>query len=101
VSRRWWDDAYEHPQAHLANFTGVPQADAYAGFNAIYDSGRVVEPACWTHARRKFYDLHVARPSALTAEALRRIGELSAIEEDIRDKPPDERLERAPHSWGS
>ena len=81
----------EHPQAHLAGFTGVLQADAYAGFNAIYDSGRVVEAACWAHARRKFYDLHVARPSALTAEALRRIGELYAIEEAIRGKPPDAR----------
>jgi hypothetical protein len=82
----------EHPQAHLADFTGVLQADAYAGFNAIYASGRVVEAACWAHARRKFYDLHAARPSALTAEALRRIGELYAIEEAIRGKPPDERL---------
>jgi hypothetical protein len=82
----------EHPQAHLTEFTGVLQADAYAGFNAIYESGRVVEAACWAHARRKFYDLHVARPSALTAEALRRIGELYAIEEAIRGKPPDERL---------
>jgi transposase len=82
----------EHPQAHLADFTGVLQADAYAGFNAIYESGRVVEAACWAHARRKFYDLHVARPSPLTAEALRRIGELYGIEESIRGKPPDERL---------
>lgn len=81
----------EHPQAHLAGFTGVLQADAYAGFNAIYDSGRVVEAACWAHARRKFYDLHVARPSRLTTEALRRIGELYAIEEAIRGKPPDDR----------
>lgn len=48
-------------------------------------------PACWAHARRKFYDLHEARPSALTTEALRRIGELYAIEAEIRGKPPDER----------
>ncbi|MGO4382540.1 IS66 family transposase [Pseudoduganella sp. RAF53_2] len=81
----------EHPQAHLAGFSGVLQADAYAGFNAVYDSGRVAEAACWAHARRKFYDLHAARPSALTTEALRRIGELYAIEETIRGKPPDER----------
>ena len=69
------------------------QADAYAGFNAIYESGRVVEAACWAHARRKFYGLHVARPSALTTEALRLIGELYAIEEAIRGKSPDERQE--------
>jgi len=82
----------EHPQAHLAGFSGVLQADAYAGFNAIYDSGRVVEAACWAHARRKFYDLHAARPSPLTTEALRRIGELYAIEDAIGGKPPDVRL---------
>jgi transposase len=81
-----------HPQSHLANFKGVLQADAYAGFNALYETGKVQEAACWAHARRKFYDLHVARPSAVTTEALHRIGELYAIEADIRGKPPDERL---------
>jgi transposase len=81
----------EHPQAHLASFNGVLQADAYAGFNAVYETGRVVEAACWAHARRKFYDLHAARPTALTTEALRRIGELYGIEESIRGKPPDAR----------
>src|SRR5690606_27831516 len=45
----------------------------------------------WAHARRKFYDLHAARPSAITAEALERIGALYAIENEIRGKPPDER----------
>ncbi|PFH08538.1 transposase [Collimonas sp. PA-H2] len=81
-----------HPQTHLADFSGTLQADAYAGFNAIYDSGKVQEAACWAHARRKFYDLHDARPSAVTTEALRRIGELYVIEAEIRGKPPDERL---------
>ena len=81
----------EHPQAHLANFQGILQADAHAGFNAVYETGRVVEAACWAHARRKFYDLHAARPTPLTTEALRRIGELYCIEESIRGKPLDER----------
>ncbi len=49
------------------------------------------EAACWAHARRKFYDLHAARPTALTTEALRRIAELYVIEAEIRGKPPDER----------
>jgi transposase len=80
-----------HPQTHLANFKGVLQADAYAGFNALYEGGAIQEAACWAHARRKFYDLHEARPSALTTEALRRIGELYVIEAEIRGKPPDER----------
>ena len=80
-----------HPQTHLANYKGVLQADAYAGFNALYEDGTIQEAACWAHARRKFYDLHEARPSALTTEALHRIGELYAIEAKIRGKPPHER----------
>ncbi|ATQ77338.1 IS66 family transposase [Massilia violaceinigra] len=80
-----------HPQTHLANYKGVLQADAYAGFNALYEDGAIQEAACWAHARRKFYDLHEARPSELTTEALRRIGELYAIEAKIRGKPPNER----------
>ena len=81
-----------HPQTHLIPFTGILQADAYACFNAVYETGRIHEAACWAHARRKFFDLHDARPSAVTAEALRRIGELYVIEADIRGKPPAERL---------
>lgn len=81
-----------HPQTHLANFKGVLQADAYAGFNALFETGEIQEAACWAHARRKFYDLHEARPSAITIEALRRIAELYVIEADIRGKPPDQRL---------
>jgi len=80
-----------HPQQHLKGFTGVLQADAYAGFGVLYESGAIKEAACWAHARRQFYDLHVARPSAVTQEALERIGALYAIEADIRGKPPDER----------
>lgn len=78
-----------HPQTHLARFTGVLQADAYAGFNAVYETGRVAEAACWAHARRKFHDLHAARPSETTTEALMRIGQLYGIEAEIRGKPPD------------
>jgi transposase len=80
-----------HPQMHLVDFQGTLQADAYAGFNAVYESGKVKEAACWAHARRKFYELHEAHPSPTTQEALHRIAELYAIEAEIRGKPPDER----------
>ncbi|WP_151639493.1 IS66 family transposase [Noviherbaspirillum aerium] len=82
-----------HPQQHLRDFTGVLQADGFAGFNALYESGRIKEAACWAHARRKFYELAQARPSPITGEALRRIGALYAIEETIRGKSPEERLQ--------
>ena len=82
-----------HPQTHLANFTGILQVDAFAGFNALFESGNIREAACWAHARRKFYDLHHARPSALTKEALERIGALYGIEDEIRGKPPEQRCD--------
>ncbi|MBU9173023.1 IS66 family transposase [Burkholderia gladioli] len=81
----------EHPQRHLADFTGVLQADAFAGYAELYLDGRVQEAACMAHARRKIHDLHAVRPNAVTEEALRRIGALYKIEEQIRGKPPDER----------
>ncbi len=81
----------EHPQQHLANFTGVLQADGYAGFSKLYDGGRVLEAACWAHVRRTFVDLHELHKSAVAAQMLDRIGALYAIEQTIRGRPPDER----------
>jgi transposase len=80
-----------HPQQHLESFNGTLQADAYGGYRAIYETGRVTEAACWAHARRQFYELHAARPNALNTEALERIGVLYRIEETIQGKPPDDR----------
>lgn len=81
-----------HPQRHLAGYSGILQADAYAGYNPIYESGRVTEAACMAHARRKIHDVHVRHPTAVTAEALNRIGALYAIESEIRGSPAEERL---------
>jgi len=83
----------EHPQSHLRNFTGTLQADGYAGFDQIYQTGRIQEAACWAHARRKFYDLEVAHKSPVAREALERIEGLYAIEKEIRGRSPDERRE--------
>ncbi len=58
-----------------------------AGFNELYRNGQITEAACWAHARRKIHDVHVRTPSALTEEALKRIGELYAIEAEIRGMP--------------
>jgi transposase len=81
----------EHPHRHLANFNGTLQADAYAGFNRLYDSGRIQEAACWAHVRRKLFDLHQAHASPIATEAIERIAQLYAIESEIRGRSPDER----------
>ena len=64
----------ERPQSHLKSFTGILQADGYAGFEALYASGRVSEAACWAHARRKYFELHKDTGSPQAQEALRRSG---------------------------
>lgn len=81
----------EHPQQHLASYKGVLQADAYAGFNEIYNKRTIRSAACWAHVRRKFMDLHKAHASPLAREALERIGKLYAIEESIRGQSPEQR----------
>ena len=90
----------EHPKAHLSEFTGTLQADAYAGYERVYEDGRIQEAACWAHVRRKFYDLLVAHKSPVAAEAIERIAKLYAIEDEIRGRPPEERREvRNARSW--
>jgi len=81
----------EHPQGHLKRFAGILQADAYSGFNDLYERGAILEAACWAHARRGFYDLHQATRSPIAGEALERIAELYEIEADIRGQLSRER----------
>ena len=86
------DRKAQHPSAHLQKFCGILQADAYSGFSALYESGRILEASCWAHARRHFYDIYVANRSPIAAEAIQRIGVLYAIEREIRGKMPAERV---------
>jgi transposase len=83
----------EHPKVHLDKFTGTLQADGYAGFDQIYEAGKIQEAACWAHVRRKFYDIQVAHKSQVAQEALARIGALYAIEKEIHGHSPEERRE--------
>jgi transposase len=92
----------QHPREHLASFAGILHADGYAGYAELYrapgEAGtgtatpRIVEAACWAHARRKFFDLTASGPAPVAAQALARIGELYAIERAARDRPAAERL---------
>ncbi|ALL39885.1 IS66 family transposase [Serratia marcescens] len=81
-----------HPQTHLANFSGVLQADTYTGFNELYRTGDITEATCWAHARRKIHDIHVRPPSAITEEALKRISQLYTVETELRGLPAAQRL---------
>ncbi len=85
----------EYPRKVLAEWSGVMQADAFSGFNALYAEGRkpglIVEAACWAHGRREFFDLAKLTKVPIAGEIVHRIDELFAIERDINGKPPDAR----------
>ena len=100
----------EHPQAHLAAWSGILQADAYSGYNDLYREGRnpspVLEAGCFAHARRKFFELADVVSSArkksrgqrsamiypIALEAVQRLDALFDIERGIIGKTPAERL---------
>jgi transposase len=90
------DRGGEHPERHLAGYAGLMQADAYAGFNRLYEAGRkpgpIAEAACWAHARRKFFDLARIKQAPIAIEAVERIDALFAIEREINGFTPQERI---------
>jgi transposase len=104
------DRGGEHPQAHLVNYAGILQADAYSGYGKLYEPerspGPVTAALCWAHARRKFFELADLNASAqrrargrtpadispLALEAVQRIDALFVIERDINGLGAQERL---------
>jgi hypothetical protein len=82
----------------MASFTGLLQADGYAGFEGLYNPARtkpgpITEVACWAHCRRKFFDVWETTKSPVAKEALDRIAEVYAIEDKARFAPVAERVE--------
>ena len=93
------DRKAERAHALLKGCRGHLHADAYAGFAGLYEAdpltgapAPLTEVACWAHARRKIYDIHVETKSPAAAQALEMIARLFAIEAGIKGKPPAERL---------
>ena len=86
----------EHPRRHLAGYGGILQADAFAGFNALYEPSRkpgpITEAACWSHARRKFFVLADVAKAPRALEAVRRIDALFDVERTLNGLPEARRL---------
>ena len=85
------DRKAEHPIAHLDGFKGILRVDGYAGYRALAERGGVQLAFCWSHVRRKFYELAAAGPAPIASEALERIAALYRIESDIRGHSAAER----------
>ena len=90
------DRGGEHPRQHLACYTAILQADAYAGYNDLYAPGRtpgpITEAACWAHARRKFYVLAEMAKAPIALQAVRRIDAIFDIERGTSGFSPEQRL---------
>ncbi|MGY3412817.1 hypothetical protein ACVWZV_008983 [Bradyrhizobium sp. GM5.1] len=73
----------------LGDYHGILQVDGYAAYKGlIKNGGHLVQLGfCFAHARRKFWDVHVATKSPIAAEALQRIAMFYAIEDRIRGLP--------------
>jgi transposase len=100
----------EHPQAHLASWSGILQADAYGGYGELYapdrQPGPVLEAGCFAHARRKFFELADVEGAArkksrgekagiiypIALEAVQKLDVLFDIERSINGKTAAERL---------
>jgi len=78
------DRKAERPIAHLAGFKGVLQVDGYGGYRALAEQGDVALAFCWSHVRRRFYELAAAGSAPIASEALERIAGLYRIESQIR-----------------
>lgn len=101
------DRRHEHPARHLQGFTGILQADAYSGYNGLYDpsrpQGAITAALCWAHARRQFFELadiaanarrgnQAPAISPIALEAVKRIDALFDIERGINGVSAEERL---------
>jgi hypothetical protein len=101
------DRRHEHPVRHLKAFSGILQADAYNGYNELYDPSRTEGPItsalCWAHARRQFFELadiaanarrgkNAGAISPIALEAVRRIDVLFEIERGINGVAAAERM---------
>jgi transposase len=99
-------EAASIPNGISPDTPGFLQADAYAGFNTVYKSGRkpgaIIEAACWAHARRKFFELAdiastvrgKSKPtiSPIAFEAVQKIDAIFMLERSINGLTPRERL---------
>jgi transposase len=85
------DRKAERPLSHLDGFTGILQVDGYAGYRALAERNAVQLAFCWSHVRRRFYELAAAGPAPIASEALARIAELYRIETEVRGFTADER----------
>ncbi|MFN3314447.1 MAG: IS66 family transposase [Hyphomonas sp.] len=103
------DRRKEHPTRHLSGWTGILQADAYSGYNDLYSAQHkpapVLSALCWSHARRKFFELADIKATArkgkkvaeeispIALEAVQRFDAIFDVEREINGLTAEARLD--------
>jgi transposase len=85
----------EHAIRPLAGFRGILQVDGYAAYQALAAPGRAGGPVtlayCWSHVRRRFYEIAQGGNAPIAEAALQRINALYHVETMIRGHAPEQR----------
>ncbi|MCR1355703.1 IS66-like element ISAfe4 family transposase, partial [Acidithiobacillus ferrooxidans] len=81
-----------HAQHFLGDWQGILQTDDYGGYDALYRKEQIIEAGCWAHVRRHFYDVEQRGPSPVAQKALAWIVKLYAIEAEIKESLPDQKV---------
>jgi len=86
----------KYSERFTKGFSGTLQVDGYAGYNRLTDpkrpGGALKLAYCWSHARRKLYELADKGGSTIATEGLEQIAALYRIEDDIRGQTAAQRL---------
>jgi hypothetical protein len=83
-----------HGRKLLDGYRGIVQCDGYVAYKNIANAASdeaITLAFCWSHVRRRFYDVAQGGPAPIAGEALERIAALYAIEKAIRGRSADAR----------
>lgn len=84
------DRRKKRPLDFLADYQGYAHADAYSGYDELFEHPKIIEVACWAHARRKFDEAVKSRPEEAT-DIMSRIARLYQVESSCKEMKPEDR----------
>jgi len=85
------DRRKKRPLEFLGNYQGYIHADAYRGYDELFNREGVIEVGCWAHTRRRFVEAMTSRPKE-ASEVVVGIAELYKVEKEMRGREPEIRF---------
>jgi transposase len=90
----------EGPEEFLKDFRGKLQTDGYSVYESLAKArGDLTLVGCWAHARRGFHE--ALAETKLAAWFVRQIGQLYAVEKELREQKAGPQLRAATRAWQS